>query len=523
VHLSLSEIAPTVSEPSVASPAAKAGLFAELRRRRVLRTLALYVVGAWGLVQIADVVFPALGLAEASIRYLLFLAVAGFPVALVFAWLFDISSAGIHRTAPASAAELAERTPLRAADYLILASLLLVLGLIGYGVVKNADNIPLPGVGEGGSADLPDWERGDGPPVIGVLPFDHLGSSEDGAFFATGVHDDLLTSLSKLSALRIISRTSMLQYADTAKPIPRIGRELGADAILEGGVRVAGDQIRINAQLIDARSDEHLWAETYDRELTADNIFAVQSEIARSISSALQTALTQKESEELDIVPTSNLAAYRVYHETMQWRETIHLDDTTRPQFVDGLERAFALDPSFTRPMVELVGVLALNMYRNADRPEMQRVEQLINRIGEIAPNSADYYTAQSFYFYYVLEDFERANALIEKAQERAPSDPRLITIQSWIQRRQGDFEAWLASAVKARKLDPRDATAGPLSGCPAEGYASLRTAARSAGQPRRRHSLSGSVAQPAGLCGASGSPSLTSQYRSHPGGSCAR
>ncbi|EAQ96604.2 hypothetical protein [Congregibacter litoralis] len=433
----------------------------ELRRRRVFRTSALYILGAWGLLQIADVLFPALGLAESDIRYLLFIAIGGFPVALIFGWLFDISSDGIHRTAAASAEELEARIPLRASDYLILTSLLIVLGVIGYGVVQNAENIPLPSGNPDTQADAGDWERSEGPPMIGVLPFAHLGSTEDGEFFAKGVHDDLLTSLSKISTLRVISRTSVLQYADTTKAIPDIGRELRADAILEGGVRVAGNQIRINAQLIDARSDEHLWAETFDRELSANNIFEVQSEIARAISTALQTTLTEDDSDSLDIIPTSNLAAYRAYHEIMQWRDTIHLNATTLPTFAEGLEKAFTLDPEFTRPMVELVNALALRMFRNPDKEALPRVEELITRIGEIAPDSADHYTAQSFYFYYVLEDYERANALIEKAQTRAPSDPKLVSIQSWIQRRQGDFEGWLASAKRAYQLAPTDAELG--------------------------------------------------------------
>ncbi|WOJ97739.1 hypothetical protein R0137_03985 [Congregibacter brevis] len=429
----------------------------ELRRRRVFRTLALYIVGTWGLLQIADVLFPAIGLAESDMRYLLIIAIAGFPVALVFGWMFDISSDGIHRTAAASAEDLEERNPLRGADYLILVSLMAVLGLIAYGVVENAENIATSKTDETVIGETSNWRRGDGPPMIGVLPFSHLGGSEDGEFFANGVHDDLLTSLSKISGLRIISRTSVLQYVGTTKAIPEIGRELRADAILEGGIRVSGNQIRINAQLIDARSDEHLWAETYDRELTASNIFEVQSEIARAISTALQTTLTQDENDDLDIVPTSNLAAYRAYHEIMQWRDTIHLDDSTRAEFVEGLEKAFSLDPAFTRPMAELVGTLALSMYRKPNKEALARVEELINRIGEIAPDSTDHFIAQSFYFYYVLEDFDRAIAFIEKAQARAPSDARLLDIQSWIQRRQGDFEGWLESSKKAQQLAPKD------------------------------------------------------------------
>lgn len=426
-------------------------LFAELRRRRVFRTLALYIVGAWGLMQVADVLLPALGLPEDSIRYLLFASIAGFPVALVFGWFFDITANGIHRTRALSDGEAAEPEPLRAADYGLLAALLLVLGLLLYSVVGGVVEIPLP---QTASTEQP--ERAEGPPMVGVLPFEHMGTGEDGEFFASGIHDDLLTRLAKIQSLRVISRTSVLQYAGTTKSIPQIGRELRADAVLEGGVRIAGNQIRINAQLIDARSDEHLWAETFDRELTASNIFEVQAEIARAISTALQTTLSESDSAELALIPTSNMAAYRAFHEIMRWRDKVHLDNSNWERFISGLEKAYALDPEFTRPMVEAVGTLALRVY-GGDAELLPRVEALIERIGDIAPNSADFYTAQSFYFYYVLRDFERADALIAQAQKMAPSDPRLLEIQAYIKRRKGDWEGYLDTAFQARALEPQN------------------------------------------------------------------
>ncbi|WOJ92245.1 hypothetical protein R0135_10645 [Congregibacter variabilis] len=426
-------------------------LLAEIRRRKVLRTLALYILAAWGLMQVADVLLPGLGLPEESIRYLLFATIAGFPVALVFAWFFDITANGIQRTRALVGGEAAEPEPLRAADYGLLAALLLVLGLVLYGVIGGVVEIPLP---QTTSIEQP--ERAEGPPMVGVLPFEHMGTGDDGEFFASGIHDDLLTRLAKIQSLRVISRTSVLQYAGTTKSIPQIGRELRADAVLEGGVRIAGSQIRINAQLIDARSDEHLWAETFDGELTASNIFEVQADIARAISRALQATLSEADSAELALIPTRNMAAYRAFHETMQWRDKVHLDNSNWERFVSGLEEAYELDPDFTRPMVEAVGALALRVY-GGDADLLPRIEALIERIGNIAPNSADFYTAQSFYFYYVLRDFERADALIAEAQKKAPSDPRLLEIQAYIKRRQGDWEGYLNTAYRARALEPQN------------------------------------------------------------------
>ncbi|MEE4280241.1 MAG: hypothetical protein V2I82_17380 [Halieaceae bacterium] len=430
------------------------GLFSELRRRRVLRTLALYILGAWGLMQVADVLLPAIGLPDEALRYVLLAAIAGFPVALIFGWFFDITAGGIRRTPPRGAVDATEFVPLRAVDYALLLSLAGLLGFVIYGAIDVAEDLPL--AERSLTLARPAADR-DAPPMVGVLPFAHMGSSEDGEFFAAGIHDDLLTRLARLGGLRVISRTSVLQYAGTSKTIPEIGSELRADAILEGGVRVAGNRIRINAQLIDARSDEHLWAETFDRELSADNIFEVQADIARAISAALRATLTPEDAAELDLIPTSNMAAYREYHEIMQWRREVHLVADNIQYFIDGLQRAIDLDPNFTSPMVEIVAQLSLAIFGGRGEEELPRVEALIDRIGRIAPDSADYYAAQSFYVYYVLKDFDRALALVQRAQRRAPSDPHLVKIQSWIQRRQGDFEAYTESARIASKLDPND------------------------------------------------------------------
>jgi TolB-like protein len=241
----------------------------------------------------------------------------------VFGWFFDITPQGIQRTGRVTESEAQASAALRLSDYLLLAALAAVLVAIIYGTVGTLVDLPLEGADAESTVRAP---RSSGEPMIGVLPFSYRGTGEDAAFFASGVHDDLLTQLSQLSALRVVSRTSVLAYADTTKKITEIGRELGADAILEGGVQLAGEQIRINAQLIDARTDEHLWAQTYDRKLTPENIFSVQSDIARAISAALEATLTPEESRALDVIPTRNMAAYRAFHEAMQTRYGMNRD-----------------------------------------------------------------------------------------------------------------------------------------------------------------------------------------------------
>ena len=424
-------------------------LFSELRRRRVLRTLALYILGTWGLMQVADVLLPALSLPESLIRYLLLVAVAGFPVALVFGWFFDVTTDGIRRTPPATLEEAAHAAPLRGVDYLLLSALLLVLGLISYGVLENADDL---------ESMIPTAERDSGPPMIGVLPFSILGGGEDGTFFAAGAHDDLLNRLAQIQGLRVISRTSVLKYAGSEKLITQIGTELGADAILEGGIRIVGDQMRINVQLIDATTDDNLWAETYDRQLTADNIFGVQSDIARAIALALQANLSPADEEQLTTVPTSNLAAYRAFHEAMRYQEAYSPGYSNYQEtLVNTLEKAIELDPRFTRPMMELVGAIARVNFSDQNPEDIATIESLVTDIGELAPASVDHLTAQAYYFYYVLHDYERADELIDSARRKAPSDTRLLEIQASIKRRKGDFDGFVETTRLASALEPSD------------------------------------------------------------------
>lgn len=421
-------------------------LFQELRRRRVFRTAALYIVGSWLVLQVSDVVFPALGLNDLAVRYVLFALVLGFPAALIFGWFYDIGAHGIRRTAPADPEETAEAQPLRRVDYLILTALVAVLGAAIYSTVGNVVEPP--------RAELP-AERS-GPPMVAVLPFTTTTREGDSEFFAAGVHDDLLTQLSKLQSLRVISRTSVMEYRDVARNLREIAAELGADVIMEGGVQVAGEQIRINAQLIDARTDAHLWAQTYDRELAPTNIFEVQSEIARAISTAMRTTLTPQDVDQLAIIPTDNMAAYRAYRRAMDMAEQGNV--YRNPDYRAALEEAVALDPNFTRAWAELAGYLSYrNFWGERDLEEIARAEEILDMLRDTAPNSVEYLMALAYYTLYTLKDYDQAFAVILQAEERAPSDLKILEMKTWILRRQGRHAERNAVFRKILELNPKD------------------------------------------------------------------
>ena len=296
----------------------------------------------------------------------------------------------------------------------------------------------------------------DGPPMVAVLPFVSDSQIGDSEFFANGVHNDLLTQLAKLQSIRVISATSVMEYRNVRRNLREIGEELGADVILEGSIQIVANQIRINAQLIDTRTDEHLWAESYDRELTPVNIFDVQSDIARAISRELNTTLTAADSRQLAMIPTENMAAYRAYHRAMRIQETSKFG-LIGTGYIEALEEAVALDPAFSRAWVELVIIQSFWNF-SGNRPELTlAAEQSLQRLQAVAPGSADQLIGQASYVYYTLKDYDHAHDIISQALVMQPSDVRAVEMRSLIERRQGDFEAFLESRKEARRLDPRN------------------------------------------------------------------
>ncbi len=437
-------------------------LFAELKRRNVLRLAAAYVVSAWLIIQVVETIFPAFGFGSAAIRIVVIVLAIGFVPVVVFAWAFELTPEGLKLDKDVDRSASITSTTGKKLDRVIMVILALALGYFAFDkfVLDPArDQEIAEAAREEGRDEAIRGSVGSGKPMVAALPFASIGGGEDSDFFAAGVHDDLLTQMAQLQSIRVISRTSVMEYADTERNIREIGEALGADVILEGGVQSAGNRIRINAQLIDARTDAHLWAETFDRELTPANIFEVQTEIARAITSSLQATLTEHDDKVLDVIPTQNMAAYRAYHRAMEIERTD--GSWMREQYREALEEAVALDPNFTRAWVDLVQYFTHANYFFEHDPELTtRAEEIIERLRTLAPGSADYLEAQSFYVYYVLKDYDRASELISAAHALRPSDTDILAVKTWIQRRQGDYEGRIETIRQIQELTPGDLTA---------------------------------------------------------------
>jgi len=314
-------------------------LVQELKRRNVFRVAIIYVIVSWLLMQIGDVMFPALRLPEWTTTLLVAFLILGFPVAVIFAWAFELTPDGVVRSAEVPEGQSITSATGQKINYLIIGVLAVAVALL---LVKDSLR--------------PDVPTSDSPVVrdqsIAVLPFkNQSASAENAEFFAGGLHDELLTLLSRLGDLKVISRTSV-ERIDPDLTIPEIGALLGVAAILEGQVQRAGNRLRINVQLIDTTQEGHLWANIYDRELTAENIFDVQSDIARTIADALQTELSPDAVELLGAVPTTNTEAFEKYLLGVQlWKRQSYeaLDDA-----IGYLTEATMLDPGFAAAWVAL-------------------------------------------------------------------------------------------------------------------------------------------------------------------------
>jgi TolB-like protein len=297
---------------------------------------------------------------------------------------------------------------------------------------------------------------GEPPPgSIAVLPFTNAGSDPDTESFVVGVHDDVLTQLTKISGLHVTSRTSVLEYRDAPKNVQQIAAELGVAHVLEGGVQRAGDRLRINVQLIDAATDRHLWAETYDRELTAENVFAIQSDIAGRIAEALRTELSPEESAALAAVPTTSLDALDHYHRGQQlyWsRESNEMDQEAIRMF----ERAVEIDPAFGRAWSGLVLVRSWRI-RNGFTTDTMPARDALEQAVRLAADPADSALARGWYHYYGRGDFQRALDHMLNAERLRPGDVEIVQAVGFVLRRLGRFDEAVRRFEGAVSLDPRN------------------------------------------------------------------
>ena len=306
----------------------------ETHRRRVFQTAALYIIAAWVILQVADLAFPGLDIPEHAIRYVWIGVIMGFPIALLFGWRYQITSQGIVRTAPLASGESAGDLGLKTTDHVLLSMLALIVVAISYGVIEEIREVEQPfGISAFGREILPN--------SIAVLPLDNLTGDPGQEYFVDGLYDAMIADLSQIRALHVTSRTSARVYKNAAKPMIEIGRELGVANVIEGSVFRTNNQVRVTVQLINAATDEHLWADNFKREVK--DILALQGEVARAIADQVAATLTPNEVARLTRTRQVNPDVYESYLKGMFFMSQLEPDAI--PKGLQYLHDAIRIDP----------------------------------------------------------------------------------------------------------------------------------------------------------------------------------
>jgi TolB-like protein/Flp pilus assembly protein TadD len=296
---------------------------------------------------------------------------------------------------------------------------------------------------------------------IAVLPFENLSEEKQNAFFADGIQDEILTNLAKIADLKVISRISVMQYKSGIARNPReIGQQLGVAYLLEGSVQRSANKIRVNAQLIDARTDAHLWAQTYDRDLA--DVFAIQSEIAKAIADQLQAKLSPNEKAAIEKPPTTDLAAFDLYTRAKTLLFSLGLivnPQQTTQQAIELLNQAVGRDPSFFEAYYQLVYAhgYAYSVVGDHTPAQLALAEAALQAATRLRPDAGETQLARANYLYYCLRDYDGALAELEVARRSLPNDPRLFELTGYILRRRGQQEEGLRNLERTVELDPRN------------------------------------------------------------------
>jgi len=410
------------------------GFFEEVQRRKVYRVAAAYIIAAGFIIQIGSAVFPAWELPNWAFRLVVVLLLIGFPLALILAWAYDVTPQGIRATSTPSVPVARRRRNL--------------IMLIAIGVIISA---------AAGFFLLPRASARKIDKSIAVLPFQNLSNEKENAYFADGIQDDILTNLSKIGDLKVISRMSVMSYrGDGVHNAREIGKALGVGTLLEGSVRRAGNRVRVNVQLINATNDEHIWAEDYDRDLT--DVFAIQTDLAQKIASALQAKLSPNEKARLDNRPTQNPDAYLLFVQARDYANRTDMFRDTTLKAEPLFEQAIKLDPTFAAAFAGLSMVESWAYHSFDPLPaRREKARTAANEALRLQPDLPEAHLALGFSYYYGDRNYERALAEFEVAKRGLPNEAQAYMAIGAIQRRQGKWAESTANLEKAAELDPKN------------------------------------------------------------------
>ncbi len=439
--------------------------FTELKRRNVIRVALGYGVLSWLLLQVSDVLVQALELSPVLSKTVIAALAIGFIPVLVFSWVYEMTPQGLKReseiTQDRSITTHTARK-LNIAIVVLLAAAVALFAVDRFSGHRGPAPELVSALPESVPAELskaPAEIEADEALALGVavLPFDNLSADAENAFFASGVHEDVLTYLSRVADLRVISRTSVENYVSSELSLPEIGRELGVSHVVEGSVRRSADRVRVTVQLIDVETDAHVWSENYDRTLT--DIFAIQTEIAQAIVGQLEAELSPEEAAQLAAIPTDSIEAYEAFLRARErWNQEVNAeqDYSGLVAIGDAYLLATRLDPEFLEAWLGVVQVAGIAVWVNVDvKINQQRAADALARMRAIAPDAGETHQAAAIYAYRVQRDLPTALVHVERAIIALPNLVHAHSIRALVARRLGLWESAELAARRAVELDP--------------------------------------------------------------------
>jgi TolB-like protein/Flp pilus assembly protein TadD len=426
------------------------GFFGELKRRNVYKVAVAYAVVSWLLVQVATQVFPFFEIPNWAVRLVVLLLILGFPVALVLSWAFEITPEGIKRESEVASDKSITHHTGRKIVALTIVLAVVAAGLLAFQLLRSKSPSAasvLPATVSNAAVDIPSKS-------IAVLPFDNLSDDKSNAYFAEGVQDEILTRLAKVADLKVIARTSTQRFKSAPENLSQVAKQLGVMNILEGSVQKANDQVRVNVQLINAMTEAHLWAEIYDRKLT--DIFAVESDIAKTIADALQAKLTGSEKAMMASQPTTDTTAYELYHKGRSlWGKRT---GDNIPKAIAFFEQAVARDPNYALAYAGLASAYILSpFYTGADRREAgSKAKEAALKALRLDPNLAEAHAALGKVLFFSEIDLAGATREYKRAIELKPND---ADAHHWFSNDSlaalGQFDEAIAEGKRSVELDP--------------------------------------------------------------------
>lgn len=410
--------------------ASKASFWAELKRRRVIRVAALYAVAGWIIIEVASTVLPNLNLPEWTARLITILILLGFPITVVMAWAFDIGPGGVHRTGPPEPTQPVTAQPEDAQPA-----------------------VEAPAQTHTESKPTAPSIKDDGRRSIAVLPFVNMSGDKENEYFSDGISEEILNLLVKLPQLRVASRTSSFMFKDKEISIPEVAAQLGVSTILEGSIRRAGDRVRITAQLIEVSTDSHLWSETYDRQM--DDVFAIQDDIAHSITNALEMTLTPKERRSIQYVATDNVRAYDFYLRGRSYMYTMTRQDYQYA--IRMYKQAIDLDAMYALAYAGIADAYShLYRYVDASQENVSMAVEASEKAIALDPDSAEARASRGLAMF-ISENYAEAEAEFTKAISQNANLFEAYYYFGLACSSQGKFEQAVEMYTKAMEVNPAD------------------------------------------------------------------